>query len=102
MEYFGELNNLWTKAVKTEIAKKAFKIYNCRLSMAEDYLISLQIFKLIHNAIYIDNYLYNYMDNPNSSMHNVKKEFFGEYEFVYREALKVLNDFKLSTEIKNR
>lgn len=70
--------------------------------MAEDYLISLQIFRYIHNAAYIDKYLYNYIDNPNSSMHNVKKEFFGEYEFVYKEALKVFNDFKLSTEIKNK
>lgn len=102
VEYFGELNSLWTKAVKTEIAKKAFRIYDCRLSMAEDYLISLQIFRYIHNAAYIDKYLYNYIDNPNSSMHNVKKEFFGEYEFVYKEALKVFNDFKLSTEIKNK
>ena len=96
VDYFGELNSLCTKVVKTEFAKKAFALYDCRLSMAEDYLISLQIFKNINNAAYFDKCLYNYTDNPCSSMHNVKKEFFSEYEFVYLNALNILHDFGFS------
>lgn len=100
VEYFGELNSLWTKAVKTKFVKKVFRLYDCRLSMAEDYLISLQIFKNITDVVYLDKYLYNYTDNPSSSMHNVKKEFFSEYEFVYLEALKIFHDFKYSTSVE--
>lgn len=100
VKYFGELNSLCTKATKTEFVKKAFRLYDCRLSMAEDYLISLQIFKNIANAAYLDKYLYNYIDNPSSSMHIVKKEFFSEYEFVYSEALKIFHYFKYSTRVE--
>lgn len=98
VDYFGELNSLCTKVVKTKFVKNAFALYDCRLSMAEDYLISLQIFKNINNAAYFDKCLYNYTDNPCSSMHNVKKEFFSEYEFVYLNALNILHDFSSLTE----
>lgn len=96
IRYFGLLNSLCTKAIRNKIIKNAFGVYHRDMSMAEDLLISLQIFKSIDKAIYIDKYLYNYVDNPNSSMHRVKLSFFSDYEFMYLEEIKMIREFGLS------
>lgn len=100
---FGGVNSLCTKVTKSEIVKKSFKRYNCRLSRAEDFLISLNFFRYAKDVMYIDEYLYNYyIDNTSSSMHNVKIEFFDEYEFVYTETVKIIKEYQLGDEAQKR
>lgn len=100
IKYFGLLNSLCIKAVKASIIKSAFSVYQCNISMAEDLLISLRIFKYSNSAAYLDEYLYNYIDNQYSSMHNVKEKYFSEYEFVYLEAIKLVEEYHFSNKIK--
>lgn len=102
MNYFGLLNSLGTKAVKAEVVKQAFEVYSCNISMAEDLLISLQIFRRIYSAVYLEDCLYNYIDNPNSSMHRVQIKFFSEYEFVYLEEVKMIREYHIPLKIEKK
>ena len=100
---FGGMNSLCTKVTRLEIVKKSFREHNCRLSRAEDFLISLNFFRYAKKVMYIDEYLYNYyIDNESSSMHNVKIEFFDEYEFVYTATVKIIKEYQLGNEAKKR
>lgn len=102
INYFGLLNSLCIKAIRADVSKRAFTNYDQNLSMAEDLLISLQVFQNINCAIYINKCYYNYYDNPNSSMHNVQLKFFNEYEFVYDEEMKILDKNNFNDEVKRR
>lgn len=100
---FGGMNSLCTKVTRSEIVKNSFQEYNCRLSRAEDFLISLNFFRYAEKVMYIDEYLYNYyIDNTSSSMHNVKIEFFDEYEFVYTATVKIIKKYQLGDEAQKR
>ena len=90
IKHTSGINNLWSKVIRGEISKKAFEKYQINMSMAEDLLISLNVFLEVKSAMFLDEYLYNYHDVPTSSMHRLKDSVFEDYDFLFNEEKKIL------------
>lgn len=68
------LNAVWTNCVKREIVNEIYSLEDMEdIKFGEDLLLNLEIFSTIKNVVFIEDVLYKYIYNTNSTT-NVKDE----------------------------
>ncbi len=76
---------VWNKAYKTEFIKKNELYFNEKVFHMEDLLFNLYAFQNAEKIVYVDEFLYHYMQNDSSLTHNFNEKFVENNEKVLLE-----------------